>query len=895
MELIDGGTLEDWLEGERRTTREIVAAFLAAGRGLAAAHGAGLVHRDFKPRNVLRAKTGRIVVTDFGLVVGIEAGPDIALDATGRISQVKLDASPTSSNLSGLTVTGAVLGTPAYMAPEQWSGASVGPPADQFAFCVALWEALAGKRPFQGTTLETLRAAIEKGPAALDDSKIPRRFRALLRRGLDPDPENRWPSMTELLAALSRAERGPGVVLAIGAAAILAIAVGAWLFARSSDGPACEAPVMAPSVAWPAVTGSLVAQPVMVAAIDADLRTWKAVRERTCTLDEATRQAQLACLDGVLVRIDALRQAMIAVGGSTRLQASEWMIDPAVCEAPRPPRLARASSAVFVDVVAAQLRASATRVPVEESDAENLLARAGAEPCATAAARLLVAETRDEKVLQNADFEEAERAAQRCGDDWLLARIALVSSRWILSQGAIDVRTQTKVRRAETAVEAIPLHDLQGQLELVHARVAHRADDLDEAIARAEAAMQHYVARGRLGARIAAGLEMLGYRHLRARPDDLATIPATLEDWRAEAAAQLGGSDPLVVELDEQRAWTKFGRGDVAAAHALLGSLPPSPRIEHPVRITGRVVDDQGVPVAGASVAAGAYLVGDTLGAWIPDPGIRTATTGPDGRFSIPEAPEEGVVIAQLGSARSRPMAVAADVTLALAPTSRLEGTVDLRGEPPAAVTIMVRDATQPLTLPYYGLRAPVLPDGSFVIDGMPRVKVLVQTHVSRATAALLAGQEVTIGKPVETMQLSVQVSKRVIHVIVRSTISQPISNGQVVVMPGNVPSTNLDALATKLQNASVKNLRPILGENAPPAVIGRAKPGDLYVTMPAVPEGQISACAVGFPPAEQMDEALGKQLEKPENRVRVLMPCVLLGPTDDVAVIEVPPWPRFD
>jgi hypothetical protein len=238
---------------------------------------------------------------------------------------------------------------------------------------------------------------------------------------------------------------------------------------------------------------------------------------------------------------------------------------------------------------------------------------------------------------------------------------------------------------------------------------------------------------------------------------------------------------------------------------------------------------------------------------------------------------------------------VAGDVTLTLAPTSRLEGKVDLRGEPSTTVTIMLRDMEQPVTLPYFGLRAPVMPDGSFSIDGVPRRKVLVQTHVSRATAALLTGQQLTITKPVETAQLSVQVSKRVVHVIVRSTVSQPISNGQAVVMPGNVPSTNLDALANSLQDANVKNLRPIIGENAPPAVIAKAKSGDLYATIPGVPDGQVSVCAVGFPPVEQMDETLEKQLEIPANRVRVLMPCVLLGATDDVAVVEVPPWPRFD
>src|SRR6476646_6451327 len=154
MELVDGASLAEWLRHKPRSRHEIVQVFLAAGRGLAAAHDAGLVHRDFKPHNVLRSGGGRICVTDFGLARGV--------DATGLETTAKLTAgaqqSSTPSSLSGLTATGSVLGTPAYMAPEQWSGGSVGPPADQFAFCVALWEALAGERPFRGSTLEQLKA-----------------------------------------------------------------------------------------------------------------------------------------------------------------------------------------------------------------------------------------------------------------------------------------------------------------------------------------------------------------------------------------------------------------------------------------------------------------------------------------------------------------------------------------------------------------------------------------------------------------------------------------------------------------------------------------------------------------------------------------------------------------
>ncbi|HEX7842699.1 MAG TPA: serine/threonine-protein kinase, partial [Kofleriaceae bacterium] len=172
MELIHGETLAEWLRQTRRTPAAILEAFLAAGRGLAAAHAAGIVHRDFKPHNVLRSRDGRIVVTDFGLAREVDGALppslEMTLPAGGAVSpslEMTLPAGSASSmsstsssrsSLAGLTVTGSLLGTPAYMAPEQWQGGAVTPATDQFAYSVALWEALAGKRPYLGPTFDDL-------------------------------------------------------------------------------------------------------------------------------------------------------------------------------------------------------------------------------------------------------------------------------------------------------------------------------------------------------------------------------------------------------------------------------------------------------------------------------------------------------------------------------------------------------------------------------------------------------------------------------------------------------------------------------------------------------------------------------------------------------------------
>jgi len=200
MELIPGEPLIDWLRSSRRAPEEIIDAFLAAGRGLAAAHAAGIVHRDFKPHNVLRRRDGRIAVTDFGLAREAEGGLLPALDPA-----LPVTATSSPSALSGLTATGTLVGTPAYMAPEQWSGDAVTPATDQFAYCVALWEALAGERPYRGLIREELQRQVMHGPVGLDASKLPRRARGILCRGLDPDPARRWPNMDVLLVQLARA------------------------------------------------------------------------------------------------------------------------------------------------------------------------------------------------------------------------------------------------------------------------------------------------------------------------------------------------------------------------------------------------------------------------------------------------------------------------------------------------------------------------------------------------------------------------------------------------------------------------------------------------------------------------------------------------------------------
>ncbi|WP_394833400.1 protein kinase [Pendulispora rubella] len=199
MDLLQGGTLRHWFQAAARTPKEIVTAFLQAGEGLAAAHEAGLVHRDFKPDNVLMSDDGEVRITDFGLARGVleTASASWCTESTGR--ELPL--------VSIVSHTGMLIGTPAYMAPEQLTGRGADARSDQWSFAVALYEALYGRRPFDGVSVVELRAAIANGSIPFVPSRgdIPVAVHSALRRALSIVAEERFASMPSMLAALRSA------------------------------------------------------------------------------------------------------------------------------------------------------------------------------------------------------------------------------------------------------------------------------------------------------------------------------------------------------------------------------------------------------------------------------------------------------------------------------------------------------------------------------------------------------------------------------------------------------------------------------------------------------------------------------------------------------------------
>ncbi|WP_375768620.1 tetratricopeptide repeat protein [Archangium gephyra] len=237
MEYVEGRTLRQWLQQQPRTWREVLRAFLEAGRGLAAAHAAGLVHRDFKPDNVLVGQDGRVRVTDFGVAQALHP-PEADTQAHGT------ERALPRTWVEPLTESGRMMGTPRYMAPEQLQGRPVDARSDLYAFCVALYEALYGQRPFAGDSQAELLEARLAERIAPAQSEVPAWVGRAVLRGLRADPLQRPGSLRELLEELEndprqrwRARVRTGA-LAGGGALLLVLAIWGWVRQEAPD-PAC--------------------------------------------------------------------------------------------------------------------------------------------------------------------------------------------------------------------------------------------------------------------------------------------------------------------------------------------------------------------------------------------------------------------------------------------------------------------------------------------------------------------------------------------------------------------------------------------------------------------------------------------------------------------------------
>ncbi len=407
MEYVDGRTLGGWIEQARPGWSAVLAVMRRVGEGLAAAHAAGLVHRDLKPDNIMIGRDGRVRVMDFGLARAAgnfepEPGPSPA-SAAHSVMQLPV------------TQVGAVMGTPAYMAPEQWRGEPADERADQFAFCVTLWEAVYGSRPFTGETATNLVVAVLAGvlQAPPRGAKVPSWLHRTLVRGLQTEPARRFPSIAALLAALTTGEvrkRRGRIALISGAVALVIAAVPATLYARRSQQiAACAAAGEQIAEVWhdeakQALELGMLASGVGYAAttfakttpwLDDWARAWSTTRTAVCLEAEVERSrtpelyaSASACLDERRDEFAALLEVLLE-GGADGVQravaAVAGLTPPSSCtdraalerRAPLPddPALRAAVMALRREVMRVQGLASTGRTKDGLTIAQELLTR----------------------------------------------------------------------------------------------------------------------------------------------------------------------------------------------------------------------------------------------------------------------------------------------------------------------------------------------------------------------------------------------------------------------------------------------------------------------------------------------------------------------------------------
>jgi eukaryotic-like serine/threonine-protein kinase len=675
MEFVDGRTLNGWLHASPRSRKEVVQVFVAAGRGLAAAHAAGLVHRDFKPDNVMVTNDGQVRVMDFGLARQATprdgfasagealAAPDVLAkiavetldpDATAKLGA---DAEAARAAVSGgylaakLTLTGAMLGTPAYMAPEQFAAQPTNELTDQFSFCVALYEFLYGHRPFEGDSFLALMTAVSTGAvrAAPTKTGVPGWMRKVVLRGLETDPARRFPSMKMLLEALEtdptvrtkRLAAGVGVIACLALAAFAERRIAGTQHALCRGGGERWAGVWeaagAPSARKTAIraaflaTGKSYAEQAFTSAsrmIDEYVGRWIAMYADTCEATHVRGEQSTEVLD---LRMSCLNERM----GSVRALADVFahatgdVVENAVSAAGALPRIDRCGEVALLKAVVKPPEDEPTRKKVEALREEKvrLVALRDLGKCADAikladelipkAKELgylpLVAETLDAATFPTGNvcippalaierYQEVYAVAVTAHDDELAARAATLESNFntlLVVEDYKSGKTWLDIARATIArIGGQPL--LEAWARSTEANLSAHDGDWNAALAANQLS--------RLGKE-----RVLGRDHMDVILSDL-NIAQVLEaaghlDEAADANATareslvrlLGPEHPLVAA-----AW--YNEGEVLL---LLRQFPEARNaLEHALAVWKKPGSDRSL-VAFAETALGSALLGE--------------------------------------------------------------------------------------------------------------------------------------------------------------------------------------------------------------------------------------------------------------------------------------------
>ena len=608
MEYVDGETLAAWLAQRRRTWREVLDVLTPAARGLAAAHEAGLVHRDVKPDNLMLGRDGRVRVMDLGLS-----------RAEGDSSE-RVDTAPYHvSRASTATQVGAVMGTPAYMSPEQFRGAPVDARTDVFSLCVTLWEALMGERPFAGATLFELEACVLAGklrPVPRDPyaRRVPGWLRRVCLRGLAVAPERRFASMTALVDALSHGlARARVKQWLVGAAAVAALGA-AGLAARQVDRAArvaaCEAAGASISAVWSdearaRIHAGIVATGLgyapttadkLMPFLDAQAAAWREHRTGACrmadlegTLDAEQFDRAVWCLDERRMELAALVDELAhadatIVQGAVTAAAGLPPVSPCtdlkvLAALPAPPPVASRAKADAVRTQLSRARAlhSAGNYPDAAKPAQMALADAEALgwPPMIAAARefegLLLSDTGAYPQAEAASLAAYMTAAK--AQAWDVA--AAAASALVINIGAHQVRpAEAKVWAGHAEVALQFAGDPLGLNEAVRLRnlaEVHRvAGEHRESKLLAERALAiQEQALGQGHPHVAGYLASLANTHLVM--GDLAEAKQLYERTLAVEEEALGEGHPDVAITLTNLATVHRSMGSYSAVKALAG------------------------------------------------------------------------------------------------------------------------------------------------------------------------------------------------------------------------------------------------------------------------------------------------------------------------------------
>lgn len=534
MEHLSGVTLRDWLDASERTWEDVLRVMIRAGRGLAAAHEAGLVHRDFKPDNVLVDEGRRPHVVDFGLARAVDvddADADIpdarpspessAANESAAISQ----SSPDSGLLGAqLTKAGALIGTPAYMSPEQIHRLAIDARSDQFSFCVTLFEALYGKRPFEAQSVQeqlhrTVHAAFPPAPRG---TRVPKRFHRILERGLSPQPAKRFASMDALLEALSEDPGLPRRRVAMVAGIVGLLGVSFFVGrALDSSSPTCEDAREHLSGVWDAdkqkrvadaftATDAAHAGPTLQTVtklLDRYANEWTGMHRDACEATAVRREQservlelRMACLARQKRHLQAVTAELEKADRKTlehAVQAASSLPAVSQCE---DPETARLGSAQLADPEARRA-AEALELGLAETRAAQLAGRfreaadaaaeleAGATELAVQGLRAEAALLRAEAELGDGQydaaaeaFETATLAAEASGHDDVLAKARGLAGTTIGYHLAKPEEGRRQCRHAEAITERLGRPPaLSGRSALCHHFVSVREGKYEDA------------------------------------------------------------------------------------------------------------------------------------------------------------------------------------------------------------------------------------------------------------------------------------------------------------------------------------------------------------------------------------------------------------------------------